>query len=174
VAVSARHFQKLLDFHDRSAFLGPPDSARDVILMATKSLVQGDWLFAFNLIRSLPCWCSFSTEHRSRTLSLLKERTKATAVQSYVVVHSNAFRSLSLAYICENFQLSGQVVRSTIGNLVMNKLIYGLFDQTSGDIVLENKPKSALQALIIMAYDKAGILLDSCEKSYAISLMEGR
>lgn len=43
-----------MEYYDRQVFTGPPESARETILVAAKSLEKGDWKACKHLIASLP------------------------------------------------------------------------------------------------------------------------
>jgi len=52
----SRPFRRLLEQADRQAFMGPPESARDHIMQASKALQNGHWEKAKDLILSIKIW----------------------------------------------------------------------------------------------------------------------
>lgn len=52
----SRPFRRLLEQADRQAFMGPPESARDHIMQASKALQNGQWEKARDLILSIKIW----------------------------------------------------------------------------------------------------------------------
>jgi translation initiation factor 3 subunit C len=52
----SRPFRRLLEQADKQAFTGPPESARDHIMQASKAMQVGEWEKAQELILSIKIW----------------------------------------------------------------------------------------------------------------------
>jgi translation initiation factor 3 subunit C len=60
----SKPFRRLLDFADRQAFSGPPETTRDHIMQASKALQDGDWKKCQEFILGIQIW-SLMPEEKS-------------------------------------------------------------------------------------------------------------
>lgn len=67
-----RHLKRLLDFHDRSIYYGPPENTRECIILAAKSLLRGDYTTSYDMLSSLRVWKVIG--HSGRILEMLGKK----------------------------------------------------------------------------------------------------
>lgn len=52
----SKPFRRLLEFADRQAFAGPPESTRDCVVQATRALLAGEWERCKELVIGIKIW----------------------------------------------------------------------------------------------------------------------
>jgi hypothetical protein len=51
-----RYLRKLVDYHERQVFAGPPETTRDFVVAAARALSRGNWRKTTRLLLNMPAW----------------------------------------------------------------------------------------------------------------------
>merc|ERR1712113_531314 len=129
--------------------------------------MQGDWLCAYTVIQSLPCWITLTYTNWASLMYILKDHIKKTALKIFLIANSAAYTSLSFDEVCMRFKIAKQTAHATICDLFMNMNIGASFDQISNTIVFDVMSASKLLALVNVVCDKTKLLLELNEQAYA-------
>ena len=163
--VISRSFRKYYDMYDRQVFVGPPEQTREFVMVATKSLMKGDWQTCSNLLCSLDVWKLVPGDNAvTQIQSMLQEKIKLEGLRTYLFAFSSQYDSMSLNALVEMFDLSKTQVHSVISKMLMNKDIYASWDQPTETIVLRHSEPSSLQLLALQFADKAANLVEANER----------
>ena len=82
---------------------GPPESVRDHIMAATRSLLQGDWAAAYGFVAKLPVWAL--VPQREAVLGMLKAKLQEEGLRTFLFAYSHNYASLSADQLCAMFSL---------------------------------------------------------------------
>ncbi|EQC40683.1 hypothetical protein SDRG_01760 [Saprolegnia diclina VS20] len=163
--VISKAFRKLLEFHDRLVFAGPPENTRDHIVSAAKAMAQGNWQYSKELICGLAVWDLFPGAGVSeRVKAMVQQKIQVEALRSYLMAFSDAYEALNLAQLCAMFGLDSKTVHSVVSKMMINEELQGAWDQGSQSIVLHKVERTRLQLLALQLSDKIGTLVENNER----------
>src|SRR5205807_5267973 len=54
--VISKTFRRMLEYHERQIFTGPPENTRDHVMQASKALAAGEWKKTSQLIHAIKIW----------------------------------------------------------------------------------------------------------------------
>ncbi|KAJ8127977.1 hypothetical protein O1611_g5656 [Lasiodiplodia mahajangana] len=54
--VISKTYRRMLEYHERQIFTGPPENTRDHVMQASRALAAGEWKKAINFIHSIKIW----------------------------------------------------------------------------------------------------------------------
>lgn len=159
----SRQFRKYLQTYNRQVFTGPPESIREHVLAAAKSLVAGDWQKARDYITGLEVWNLIPNDGGDKVKEMLAIRIKEEAVRTYIFTGSSAYNSLSLAHLCETFDMDGTSIRRIISRMIFNKETSASWEHADTLILHKTEP-TQLQTLSLSVAEKVSSLVDSNER----------
>ncbi|DAZ93760.1 TPA: hypothetical protein N0F65_000603, partial [Lagenidium giganteum] len=163
--VVSKAFRKLLEFHERLVFEGPPENARDHVVAAAKLLAQGSWKSAVELLATLPVWDLFPGEGvAARVRAMVQHKIQVEALRTYLLAFSEEYDSVSLERLTEMFELDDKTVHSVVSKMMINEELHGAWDQSSQSIVLHKTERSPLQTLALQYSEKLSLLVENNER----------
>ncbi|OWZ08813.1 Eukaryotic translation initiation factor 3 subunit C [Phytophthora megakarya] len=161
----SKAFRKLLEFHERLVFEGPPENPRDHVVAAAKLLAQGSWRKSAELLVGLPVWDLFpGTNVSQRVKSMVQHKIQVEALRTYLLAFSAEYDSVSLARLMEMFELDDKTVHSVVSKMMINEELQGAWDQSSQAIVLYKTERSSLQTLAVQYSDKLSQIVENNER----------
>ncbi|RLN48774.1 hypothetical protein BBJ29_008918 [Phytophthora kernoviae] len=161
----SKAFRKLLEFHERLVFEGPPENPRDHVVSAAKLLAQGSWRKSADLLVGLPVWDLFPGANVSRHVkSMVQHKIQVEALRTYLLAFSEEYDSVSLARLMEMFELDDKTVHSVVSKMMINEELHGAWDQSSQAIVLYKTERSTLQTLAVQYSDKLSQIVENNER----------
>lgn len=92
-----RHLKRLLDFHDRSIYSGPPENTRESIILAAKNLLRGDFINAYLMLSSLRIWKMISNSDKILKMLESKINHSKSIISEIDGLWSNSDISISFA-----------------------------------------------------------------------------
>lgn len=109
-------FRRAMEIFERTAIL--PESSREIIIIAARSLLKGEWEDCSQHVLSLKCWQHIQPEEkRSEVQNLIVERIKGVALRSYVINYSKLYDSMSIGQISDMFETPRKKVFSLISKV---------------------------------------------------------
>ncbi len=163
--VISKAFRKLLEFHDRLVFSGPPENTRDHIVAAAKALAQGNWQYSTSLICGLPVWDLLPGEGiAQRVKDMVAHKIQVESLRSYLMAFADEYDALNLSQLCSMFGLDTKTVHSVVSKMMINEELQGAWDQGSQSIVLQKVERSRLQLLALQLSEKIGVIVENNER----------
>ncbi|KAH3899006.1 translation initiation factor eIF3 core subunit c SCDLUD_004427 [Saccharomycodes ludwigii] len=110
---SQKSIRKILDNNERSSYQGPPETLRDYILYAAKSMQRGDWKDCLTYLLKTPITRDLisSSPHKDEILKKLTARIQEQSLITYFFNYKRFYSKLSVEELCKIFNLEhGQVV----------------------------------------------------------------
>jgi hypothetical protein len=153
--VISKNFRKLLDQHERQVFSGPPENMRERVIATTKALIRGQWKIAASLLLSLDMWKLFVNE--SAVKEMLRRKLQEEGLRAYLFNYARYYDSLSLAVLCDMFELPQNVVHSIVSKMMIAEELHASWDQPSASIVMHHVDPTKLQSLALQFADKVSI-----------------
>lgn len=161
----SKAFRKLLEFHERLVFEGPPENPRDHVVAAAKLLAQGSWRKSAELLVNLPVWDLFPGSNvTQRVKAMVQHKVQIEALRTYLLAFSAEYDSVSLARLTEMFELDDKTVHSVVSKMMINEELQGAWDQTSQAIILYKTERSTLQTMAVQYSDKLSQIVENNER----------
>ncbi|KAF0688222.1 Aste57867_20092 [Aphanomyces stellatus] len=163
--VLSKAFRKLLEFHDRLVFAGPPENTRDHVVAAAKFMSQGQWQKSVDLICGLPVWELLpGAGTAAKVKALVQHKIQVESLRSYLVAFSEEYDALNLTHLCAMFELDTKTVHSVVSKMMINEELQGAWDQGSQSIVLHKVERTRLQQLALQYSEKIGVIVENNER----------
>lgn len=160
----SKSFQYFLRNSMRQAFPGPPENTRDFIMFATRCLMRGDWLGAYNYLVEIRAWKSMTIKARTETQERLKELLKVESLRTFSLSYSSYFDSMSTEQLSKLFDMPVAKVHSVVSKMMMNTEMRASWDQPTASIVMRRTEPSRLQSLALQVAAKVANVLENNEK----------
>ncbi|CDH15844.1 probable Eukaryotic translation initiation factor 3 subunit C [Zygosaccharomyces bailii ISA1307] len=103
VPYSQKSIRRALEHYDKSSFQGPPESLRDHVLHAAKSMQKGNWAKSIEFLRSVPTWSLLP--NADYVLDNLAERVQVESLKTYFFTYKRFYSNISIERFSELFNL---------------------------------------------------------------------
>ncbi|KAJ1988408.1 Translation initiation factor 3 subunit c [Dimargaris cristalligena] len=163
--IISRVFLRLLDFHERQIFTGPPENTRDHILSASRALAVGDWAKCDQLIRDIRIWDLMSTGS-DQIKAMLTDRIKEEGLRTYLFTYAPFYDTMALPTLAAMFSLELSSVYRIISKLIWHEELVASLDRVGELIIFHKIDPSKVQQLSLSFADKVVNLVESNEKLF--------
>ena len=165
--VMSKYLRKLVDYHERQVFAGPPETTRDFVVSAARALSRGNWKKTQTLLLSMPAWELI--DGKETVKKMLAAQIQETGLRTYLFTYCNTFETLSITMLAELFELSEKRVHAIVSGMMLSEELRASFSQPTKTIVLHHVEPSSLQNAAMKYTAKVAALLESNE-----ALLESR
>jgi len=158
--IISRNFRKYYDH--AKVFNGPPESTRDIIITAARSLAKGDWKRCESLLLGLPVWNLLPKTDQVK--SMLRGRIQEEGLRTFFFTYGKHYDSLSLEQLSQIFELKHQNVHQIVSKMMTNEELNASWDQPTCSIVMHRVEPTRFQYLALQLAEKVAQLGDYNEK----------
>ncbi|KAJ8098823.1 eukaryotic translation initiation factor 3 subunit 8 N-terminus-domain-containing protein [Lipomyces tetrasporus] len=156
----SKPFRRMLDYHERQVFTGPPENTRDHIMQASKALATGDWAKARELIRAIKIWDLIPDTDKIK--DMLGEKIQDEGLRTYLFTYGQFYETLSIVSLASMFDMSEGKATALVSKMISNNEIAAALDQKTNAVAfIPGVEYSRLQNLALALSDKAVQLIDS-------------
>lgn len=160
---SVKSFKRILEFHERQNFQGPPENTRDFIMHAAKSLQLGEWKKASSYIKSVEIWNLFV--HTDSIKSMIEEKLQIEGLRTYIFQFRNFYTKLSIKKLAEIFELPETKVSSILSKMIFKQEIFAALDQKTASVYfIHGHELNKTQELALSLVEKVGQLAEKNER----------
>ncbi len=99
--VMSKYLRKLVDYHERQVFAGPPETTRDFVVAAARALSRGNWRKTTRLLLNMPAWELVDKKDRDRVKQVLATHVQEVGLKTYLFTYCTSFETLSIAMLAE-------------------------------------------------------------------------
>lgn len=164
--VISKLFRRMLDYHERQVFAGPPENTRDHIMQAAKALQKGDWEASRDLLTSIKIWSLLPNPDKIK--AMLTEKLQAEGLRTYLFTYWSHYSTLSLATLADMFQLPIKDVSAIVAKMIAQEELTAALDQKTGSVVFRQAvEQTKLQQLAVALSDKVIQLAERNERLVA-------
>ncbi|CAE6517851.1 unnamed protein product [Rhizoctonia solani] len=163
----SKPFRRLLEFADRQAFAGPPESTRDCVVQATRALLAGEWERCRELIVGIKIWSLMGAESEG-VKEMLGQRIQEESLRTYLFTYSAHYTSLSLDFLQRTFSLSAPQTTSIVSRMIWNDELAASLDSAAKAVVFRRTEVNRTQASALALAERAANLVEMTEKSLDI------
>lgn len=162
--VISKTYRRLLEFHERQIFTGPPENTRDHVMQASRALAAGEWKKAADLINSIKIWDLMADSDRIKTM--LAEQIQEEGLRTYLFTYSSFYDTLAVSTLALMFELSDRKVAAVVSKMISHEELPAALDQVNSVIIFRKGVElSRLQGLALTLSDKASTLIESNERT---------
>ncbi|KAG8731640.1 Translation initiation factor 3 subunit c [Ceratobasidium sp. 423] len=162
--VISKPFRRLLEFADRQAFAGPPESTRDCVVQATRALLAGEWERCRELIVGIKIWSLMGAESEG-VKEMLGQRIQEESLRTYLFTYSPHYASLSLDFLQRTFSLSATQTTSIVSRMIWNDELAASLDSAAKAVVFRRTEVNRTQASALSLAERAANLVEMTEKA---------
>lgn len=162
---SPKAFRRVLEYRERQVFDGPPENARDHVMLAARALGKCDWKTAANLLMKIEIWSLFNNSEEIK--NAIVSELKIQGLRTFIFNNRTLFTKSSISSLSEMFELTESKVKAVIAKLIRNDDVHALInlrtntvDFTQGEECRANK----LQQLVLNLSDKCSQIIERNEK----------
>lgn len=161
--VISKTFRRMLEYHERQIFTGPPENTRDHVMQAAKALAAGEWRKSSDLIHAIKIWDLLPDPQKIK--DMLSEKIQEEGLRTYLFTYAPFYDTLSLDRLTEMFDLSNRRVSALVSKMIAHEEISAALDQVNNAIIFRKGVElSRLQTLALTLADKASGLTEMNER----------
>ncbi|CCU76708.1 unnamed protein product [Blumeria hordei] len=162
--VISKTYRRMLEYHERQIFTGPPENTRDHVMQASKALAAGEWKKATEFIHSIKIWELIANSESIKIM--LSEQIQEEGLRTYLFTYAPFYDTLSVSTLATMFELSERKVAAIVSRMISHEELAAALDQVSSSITLRKGVElSRLQSLALTLADKASGLIESNERT---------
>ncbi|QRW08637.1 eukaryotic translation initiation factor 3 subunit 8 [Ceratobasidium sp. AG-Ba] len=160
----SKPFRRLLEFADRQAFAGPPESTRDCVVQATRALLAGEWERCKELVTGIKIWGLMGSESE-KVKEMLGVRIQEESLRTYLFTYSAHYSSLSLPFLARTFSLSLQQTTSIVSRMIWTDELAASLDSAANAVVFRRTEVNRTQASALALAERVAGLVEMSEKA---------
>ncbi|CZR60036.1 probable Eukaryotic translation initiation factor 3 subunit C [Phialocephala subalpina] len=162
--VISKTYRRMLEYHERQIFTGPPENTRDHVMQASKALAAGEWKKATEFIHSIKIWELMAKPESIK--AMLSEQIQEEGLRTYLFTYAPYYDTLSVATLSSMFELSERKVAAIVSKMISHEELAAALDQVNSSIIFRKGVElSRLQSLALTLSDKASGLIESNERT---------
>ncbi|KAH6684262.1 putative eukaryotic translation initiation factor 3 subunit C [Halenospora varia] len=162
--VISKTYRRMLEYHERQIFTGPPENTRDHVMQASKALAAGEWKKATEFIHSIKIWELMAKPDSIKTM--LSEQIQEEGLRTYLFTYAPYYDTLSVGTLSSMFELSDRKVAAIVSKMISHEELAAALDQVNSSIIFRKGVElSRLQSLALTLSDKASGLIESNERT---------
>jgi len=162
--IISKTYRRLLEYHERQIFTGPPENTRDHVMQASKALAAGEWQKCTDFITSIKIWELMAGNDQIK--EMLAQQIQEEGLRTYLFTYAPYYDTLSVQTLAGMFELSERKVAAVVSKMISHEELAAALDQVNSAIIFRKGVElSRLQSLALTLSDKASGLIESNEKT---------
>ena len=162
--VISKTYRRLLEFHERQIFTGPPENTRDHVMQASRALAAGEWKRSADLINSIKIWDLMAEPEKVK--AMLSAQIQEEGLRTYLFTYAPFYDTLAVGTLASMFDLNERKVTAVISRMISHEELAAALDQVNGAIIFRKGVElSRLQSLALTLSDKASGLIEANERT---------
>lgn len=161
--VISKSYRRMLEYHERQIFTGPPENTRDHVMQASKALAAGEWKKAAEFITSIKIWDLLP--QAADIKKMLEGQIQEEGLRTYLFTYAPFYDTLSIEQLAGMFDLEPRKVAAIVSKMIHHEDLAAALDQVNSVIIFRKGVElSRLQSLSLTLADKAQHLIESNER----------
>ena len=162
--IISKTYRRMLEYHERQIFTGPPENTRDHVMQASKALAAGEWKKSIEFIHSIKIWELMPGAEDIK--EMLSTQIQEEGLRTYLFTYAPFYDSLSVATLGAMFELPRAKIVAVVNKMIAHEEVAASLDQVSDAIVFRKGVElSRLQSLALGLSEKASALMESNERT---------
>lgn len=161
--VISKSYRRMLEYHERQIFTGPPENTRDHVMQASKALAAGEWKKAADFITTIKIWDLLPKAAEIK--EMLEGQIQEEGLRTYLFTYAPFYDTLSVGNLAQMFDLEPRKVAAIVSKMIHHEDLAAALDQVDSAIIFRKGVElSRLQSLSLTLADKAQNLIESNER----------
>lgn len=161
--VISKSYRRMLEYHERQIFTGPPENTRDHVMQASKALAAGEWKKAADFITTIKIWDLLPKAAEIK--AMLEGQIQEEGLRTYLFTYAPFYDTLSVDNLASMFDLEPRKVAAIVSKMIHHEDLAAALDQVDSAIIFRKGVElSRLQSLSLTLADKAQNLIESNER----------
>ncbi|KAI2636237.1 eukaryotic translation initiation factor 3 subunit 8 N-terminus-domain-containing protein [Hypomontagnella submonticulosa] len=162
--VISKTYRRMLEYHERQIFTGPPENTRDHVMQASRALAAGEWKKATNFIHSIKIWDLMPNTEEIKTM--LSKQIQEEGLRTYLFTYAPFYDTLAIATLSSMFDLEDRKVAAIVSKMISHEELAAALDQVTNTVIFRKGVElSRLQSLALTLSDKAAQLIETNERT---------
>lgn len=162
--VISKTYRRMLEYHERQIFTGPPENTRDHVMQASKALAAGEWKKAISFIHNIKIWDLMPNTEEIK--AMLAKQIQEEGLRTYLFTYAPFYDTLSVATLSEMFELEASKVAALVMRMMSHEELEASLDNTASTVIFHKGVElSRLQGLSLALSDKASALIETNERT---------
>ncbi|KAF2748007.1 eukaryotic translation initiation factor 3 subunit C [Sporormia fimetaria CBS 119925] len=162
--VISKTYRRLLEYHERQIFTGPPENTRDHVMQASKALSAGEWKKAADFINSIKIWDLMTNSAQIK--DMLSSQIQEEGLRTYLFTYAPFYDTLAIKTLADMFELPERKISAIVSKMISHEELAAALDQVNSAIIFRKGVElSRLQSLALSLSDKATGLIEANEKT---------
>ncbi|KAI1373048.1 eukaryotic translation initiation factor 3 subunit 8 N-terminus-domain-containing protein [Hypoxylon crocopeplum] len=162
--VISKTYRRMLEYHERQIFTGPPENTRDHVMQASRALAAGEWKKATNFIHSIKIWELMPNTDEIKTM--LSKQIQEEGLRTYLFTYAPFYDTLAISTLSSMFELEDRKVSAIVSKMISHEELAAALDQVTSTVIFRKGVElSRLQSLALTLSDKAAQLIETNERT---------
>ncbi|KAI1465119.1 eukaryotic translation initiation factor 3 subunit C [Daldinia caldariorum] len=162
--VISKTYRRMLEYHERQIFTGPPENTRDHVMQASRALAAGEWKKATNFIHSIKIWDLMPNTDEIKTM--LSKQIQEEGLRTYLFTYAPYYDTLAISTLSSMFELEDRKVAAIVSKMISHEELAAALDQVTATVIFRKGVElSRLQSLALTLSDKAAQLIETNERT---------
>lgn len=162
--VLSKTYRRMLEYHERQIFTGPPENTRDHVMQASKALAAGEWKKAAEFISAIKIWDLMKEPEKIK--AMLEAQIQEEGLRTYLFTYAPYYDTLAISTLAHMFSLPEPKVGAIVSRMISHEELAAALDQVGKVIVFRKGVElSRLQSLALTLSDKASGLIETNERT---------
>lgn len=162
--VISKTYRRMLEYHERQIFTGPPENTRDHVMQASKALAAGEWKKAITFIHSIKIWDLMPDAEDIKTM--LSKQIQEEGLRTYLFTYAPFYDTLATETLSQMFELDDAKVTAVVSKMISHEELAASLDQVTSTVIFRKGVElSRLQSLALTLSDKASALIETNERT---------
>jgi translation initiation factor 3 subunit C len=165
--VISKTYRRMLEYHERQIFTGPPENTRDHVMQASKALAAGEWKKATHFIHSIKIWDLMPSADEIK--AMLANQIQEEGLRTYLFTYAPFYDTLAIETLSTMFELDPTKVAAVVSKMISHEELAAALDQVTETVIFRKGVElSRLQSLALALSDKASALIETNERTLEV------
>ncbi|KAK4106955.1 hypothetical protein N658DRAFT_555704 [Parathielavia hyrcaniae] len=165
--VISKTYRRMLEYHERQIFTGPPENTRDHVMQASKALAAGEWKKATHFIHSIKIWDLMPSAEDIK--AMLAKQIQEEGLRTYLFTYAPFYDTLAIETLSTMFELDPVKVSAVVSKMISHEELAAALDQVTNTVIFRKGVElSRLQSLALALSDKASALIETNERTLEV------
>lgn len=162
--VISKTYRRMLEYHERQIFTGPPENTRDHVMQASKALAAGEWKKATDFIHAIKIWELMPNTEDIK--AMLAKQIQEEGLRTYLFTYAPFYDTLAVEALSSMFELEARKTSAIVSKMISHEELAAALDQVTKTVIFRKGVElSRLQSLALALSDKASNLMESNERT---------